>query len=202
MDDGDPAEGAQEIIARTARDYGRIQYNSKPFPQSQPSRMAALAQYFGLASAPLDRARVLELGSSSGGNIIPHALRYPDANFIGVDISRAQIDAGQARIARLGLSNIELRCASLTAIDESWGQFDYIICHGVHSWVPAPIQDAIFRVIRAVLSPVGIACVSYNVLPGWRMYQPFRDALALKVQKQDDPRCAPRRGARPAGLHA
>jgi methyltransferase-like protein/2-polyprenyl-3-methyl-5-hydroxy-6-metoxy-1,4-benzoquinol methylase len=182
----DPDEALPDEIVRTAQNYDRLQYDSMPFPHSQPARLGGLAQYFGLDAAPLATARVLELGGASGGNIIPHALRYPNAQFIGVDLGRAQILAGQARIERLGLTNIELRCESLTEIDESWGAFDYIICHGVYSWVPKFVQNAIFRVMRERLSPSGIACVSYNVLPGWRMLQPFRDALLLMVPENVD----------------
>ncbi|PLK26052.1 methyltransferase regulatory domain-containing protein [Novosphingobium sp. TH158] len=171
----------EAIIARTALKYDLLPYESKPFAMSQPARLGALARLFGLEAAPLAKARVLELGCASGGNIIPHAARYPDAQFVGVDLARTQVAAGRARIERMGLNNIEILCKSFTEIGEELGTFDYIICHGVYSWVPPQVQDAIMKVIRARLSPVGVACVSYNVLPGWRMMQPLRDAFLLAV---------------------
>ena len=171
----------EAIIARTALKYDLLPYQSKPFAQSQPARLGAIAKLFALDAAPMENARVLELGCASGGNIIPHAVRYPKAKFVGVDLARTQVAAGRARIAKLGLSNIEILCQSFTEIDDALGTFDYIICHGVYSWVPAVVQDAIFRIIRARLSPVGVACVSYNVLPGWRMMQPLRDAFLLQI---------------------
>jgi 2-polyprenyl-3-methyl-5-hydroxy-6-metoxy-1,4-benzoquinol methylase len=182
-------ETAQEldaIIARTALKYDLLPYQSKPFAQSQPSRLAAITRLFGLEAAPLATARVLELGCASGGNIIPHAARFPEARFVGVDLARTQVAAGRARIARLGLKNIEIRCQSFTEIGDELGEFDYVICHGVFSWVPQAVQDHIFRIIRARLSPVGVACVSYNVLPGWRMLQPLRDAFLLEVPDHVD----------------
>lgn len=169
----------EAILAKTALKYDQLPYESKPFPQSQPARLAALARMFGLEAAPIETARVLELGCASGGNIIPHAARYPDACFVGVDIGRAQVTAGHARIEQLGLSNIDILCQSFTEIGEELGDFDYIVCHGVYSWVPPEVQEAILRVIRSRLSPSGIGCVSYNVLPGWRMMQPIRDALLM-----------------------
>lgn len=175
------ATGAEDDVAamtaRTARKYDSLPYQSKSFAQSQPSRLGGLARLFGLEAAPLATARVLELGCASGGNILPLAARYPDARFVGVDLAPAQVDAGQKRIARLGLGNIRLDCRSLIEIGADFGQFDYVICHGVYSWVPPAVQDAIFRVISERLSPVGVACISYNVLPGWRLIQPLRDAL-------------------------
>lgn len=181
-------EDVEAIIARTALKYDLLPYQSKAFAQSQPSRLGAIARLFGLEAAPLATARVLELGCASGGNIIPLALRYPDATFIGVDLARTQVAAGRSRIAKLGLNNIKIHCQSFTEIGEELGSFDYIICHGVYSWVPAAVQDAIFRIIGARLSPVGTACVSYNVLPGWRMLQPLRDAFMLEIPDDVDSR--------------
>ena len=179
-------EEIEANIARTALKYDLLPYQSKAFPQSQPSRLGAIAGLFGLEAAPLANAKVLELGCASGGNIIPYAVRYPHATFVGVDLARTQVAAGRSRISKLGLTNIEIRCQSFTEIGEELGKFDYIICHGVYSWVPGAVQDAILRIIRARLSPVGVACISYNVLPGWRMMQPLRDAFMLEIPDEMD----------------
>jgi tRNA G46 methylase TrmB len=74
-----------------ARAYDEVPYTSRPFPQSQPSRLAALGQMFGLTPPCVATARVLELGCAAGGNLIPLAVAYPDARFIGVDLSGFQI---------------------------------------------------------------------------------------------------------------
>ena len=186
MNANEVIEEIEASIARTALKYDLLPYQSKAFPQSQPSRLGAVARLFGLEAAPLENARVLELGCASGGNIIPLAVRYPGASFVGVDLARTQVAAGRSRIAKLGLSNIEIRCQSFTEIGEDLGSFDYIICHGVYSWVPGAVQEAIFQIVRARLSPVGVACISYNVLPGWRMLQPLRDAFMLEIPDQVD----------------
>jgi len=128
------ADDIEAIIARTALKYDLLPYQSKPFAQSQPAKLGAIAKLFALDAAPMENARVLELGCASGGNIIPHAVRYPNAKFVGVDLARTQVAAGRARIAKLGLSNIEILCQSFTEIDDTLGSFDYIICHGVYSW--------------------------------------------------------------------
>lgn len=176
----------EAIIARTALKYDLLPYESKPFSMSQPAKLGGLTRLFGLEAAPMEKARVLELGCASGGNLIPHAARYPDATFVGVDLARTQVAAGRARIERLGLKNVEILCQSFTEIGEELGAFDYIICHGVYSWVPPQVQEAIMKVVRARLSPVGVACISYNVLPGWRMMQPIRDSLLLTVPESVD----------------
>ena len=186
MNENDAIEEIEVSIARTALKYDLLPYQSKAYPVSQPSRLGGIAKVFGLDVVPLEKARVLELGCAAGGNIIPHAMRYPGAAFVGVDLARTQVAAGRSRIARLGLKNIAIHCQSFTEIGEELGSFDYIICHGVYSWVPTVVQEAIFRIIRARLSPLGVACVSYNVLPGWRMLQPLRDAFMLEIPDQLD----------------
>ncbi len=168
-------------IARNANSYDLLPYESKSIPQSHPARLAAIAKIFGLTVKPVHIARVLELGCASGGNLIPMALNYPEAKFVGVDVSPKQIEAGLAQIEKMGLKNLELHCKSFSDLGVEAGQFDYIICHGVFSWVPRALQDSIFELCQKHLSPEGIAYISYNVLPGWRMLQPLRDAFTAAL---------------------
>ena len=78
-----------------------------------------------------------------------------------------QADDGRATIATLQLGNIELRQGDITELGEKDGIFDYIICHGVFSWVPPPVQDKILELCTRNLAPQGVAYVSYNTYPGW-----------------------------------
>lgn len=175
------------IVARTSRSYDALPYVSVPFPRTHPSLLGAIARLFAIDAVPLAQARVLELGCAAGGNIIPHAARNPSASFVGIDLSATQVAAGQARIARLGLSNIELRRQSFSEFAAGGAAFDYIVCHGVYSWVPAPLRETILRICRDSLSPRGIALISYNVLPGWRMRQALRDCFLLHTSPDADP---------------
>ena len=168
-------------IARNAKSYDLLPYESRAIPQSHPARLAAIAKIFGLTVKPVHIARVLELGCASGGNIIPMALNYPEAKFVGVDVSPRQIAAGLSRIEKIGLQNLELQRKSFSDLSADAGKFDYIVCHGVFSWVPRALQDSIFELCQKHLSPEGIAYISYNVLPGWRMLQPLRDAFTAAL---------------------
>jgi len=175
-------------LARTANDYDSLPYPSMPMAYTQPAHLAALATLFGLQAPLADRARVLELGCAAGGNIIPLAARFPDAAFLGIDLSQRHVDDGRARIAQAGLTNVTLNQGDLTVLNLNGERFDYIICHGVFSWVPKPVQDAIFRLCRDNLTPHGMAAISYNVLPGWHSRMAIRDICLHYAGGEGTPR--------------
>ncbi len=167
--------------------YDTVPYDSHPFPQTAPEHLEALAFLFGLDAPPPAQARVLELGSAAGGNLVPFAARHPGAQALGVDLSSVQVAQGAAQIAHLQLPNVELRAFNIADIDASFGKFDYIICHGVYSWVPEPVQQAILRVCAENLTDNGVAYVSYNVYPGWKAREIVRDAMILRGAPRDTP---------------
>jgi methyltransferase-like protein/ubiquinone/menaquinone biosynthesis C-methylase UbiE len=137
--------------------------------------LRTIGKLFGLDAPKLENARILEMGCASGGNIIPFAAKFPNSQIIGVDLSNVQISQGQEFIKKLGLKNIELKECSITDIDESYGKFDYIIAHGVFSWVPDFVRDKMMKVAYENLSQNGIAYISYNTLPGWNTLRTIRD---------------------------
>ncbi|MED5370040.1 MAG: class I SAM-dependent methyltransferase [Myxococcota bacterium] len=145
--------------------YDAVPYVGGTFQETHPDHLAALARLFGLNAPDPRKARILEIGCAHGANLIPMAWTLPDATLLGIDLSEVQIQDGNARVQDLGLLNLELRHQSVSDFDE--GPWDYILCHGVYSWVPPQVQQDILRVIREQLSPNGVAYVSYNVYPGW-----------------------------------
>jgi methyltransferase-like protein/2-polyprenyl-3-methyl-5-hydroxy-6-metoxy-1,4-benzoquinol methylase len=155
--------------------YNEFPYDSFAFVQSNPAHLKTLANLFGIDAPKLETARVLELGCAAGGNIIPFAVKFPNAKVVGVDVSDIQISQGQKFIEKLGIKNIELKAASITDIDESYGKFDYIITHGVFSWVPDFVRDKMLSICSENLSPNGVSYISYNTLPGWNTLRTIRD---------------------------
>jgi methyltransferase-like protein/2-polyprenyl-3-methyl-5-hydroxy-6-metoxy-1,4-benzoquinol methylase len=160
-----------------ASSYDQIPYTSLAFPQTHPDHLASVARIFALSPADVSACRVLELGCASGGNIVPMAWNLPRSEFIGIDLSQQQVEDGCATIASLGLRNIRIEHASIADVDERWGQFDYILCHGVFSWVEREVQDTIFAIVSRNLSPNGIAYISYNTYPGWHTRDMVRQMM-------------------------
>jgi methyltransferase-like protein/SAM-dependent methyltransferase len=175
-----PEYEADEAVYQLRADYDAAPYDSHAYPQSAPGQLAAIAYLFGLDSPNVSNARVLEIGCAAGGNLIPFAALHPQARVVGVDLSHVQIDEGRRRVQALGLGNLELLPGDIARMDlAALGQFDFIICHGVYSWVPEKVREAILCAFRELLAPEGVAYISYNVYPGWKAKEIVRDAMLL-----------------------
>jgi methyltransferase-like protein/2-polyprenyl-3-methyl-5-hydroxy-6-metoxy-1,4-benzoquinol methylase len=170
-----------------AQSYDDMPYESHPFADTSPAHLATISKLFGIETVDITQAKVLELGCASGGNIIPHAARNPKSSYIGIDLSKVQIEDGQAKIKALGLQNVELKHFSISDINKSFGEFDYIIVHGVYSWVPDNVQHDILRICSENLSAKGVAFISYNTYPGWKVKEIIRDAMILRGASHEDP---------------
>ncbi|MFO0846946.1 MAG: class I SAM-dependent methyltransferase [Gemmataceae bacterium] len=157
--------------------YDEVPYDSHPFAQTHPSRLFTIGTLFGLRPTPVQRCRVLELGCAAGGNLIPMADYLPDSQFVGVDLSARQIADGQAIVKDLGLKNITLKHQSITDVSDKDGTFDYVICHGVFSWIPDHVQEKVLDICAKQLTPNGIAYISYNTFPGWHLRGMIRDMM-------------------------
>lgn len=161
----------------TLASYDQLPYDSLPLPETQPDFLAAAARLHGFGAPDPRHARILELGCAQGGNLIPLAWRWPECECVGVELSRVQAQAGADFVAKLGISNVHILHGDLAALPDDLGAFDYIVAHGVFSWVPPSVQQALLDVCRRHLSPHGIAYISFNVAAGWHALQPLRAAL-------------------------
>ena len=171
-----------------AERYDQVAYAALPHPGTHPDRLATVAAFFGMRPPAVAQCRVLEVGCSDGSNLIPMALALPSAQFVGCDLSERALAAGCRRIAELGLSNIALVQEDLAALSPSHGSFDYIIAHGVYSWVPPEVRDALLALGGKRLTPNGVMFVSYNALPGCRIRQVAWDILRAHVEHIVEPR--------------
>ena len=157
--------------------YSELGYKSMPFPYTTPATLEAYAALVGISAPNPKTARVLELGATYGGNIISQALFNPDATFVGIELSQEQVEKGNEVIANAGLTNVSLIQSDIASIGSEIGTFDYIIAHGVYSWVDDGVKEALLRLIDEHLAEDGIAYVSYNTYPGWHTMEEVRQLM-------------------------
>jgi SAM-dependent methyltransferase len=178
--------GEQAVL--TGSPYDAIAYPGHPFAQTHPDRLATLATLFGLAPAAPDDCRVLELGCGDGGNLVPMALALPGARFVGIDAAPRAVERARRLTDALGLRNVELVAARIQDYEPPENGFDYVIAHGVYSWVAAPVRDRLLATCRTALAADGVAYVSYNALPGGRLREALRDMLVFHTGGLGDAR--------------
>ena len=157
--------------------YSELGYKSMPFPYTTPATLEAYAALVGISAPNPKNARVLELGATYGGNIISQALFNSDATFVGIELSQEQVEKGNEVIANAGLTNVSLVQSDIASIGSEIGTFDYIIAHGVYSWVDDGVKEALLRLIDEHLAEDGIAYISYNTYPGWHTMDEVRQLM-------------------------
>jgi methyltransferase-like protein/SAM-dependent methyltransferase len=145
--------------------------------------MATMATLYGMTPPLVETCRVLEIGCATGENLLSMAVTLPKASFVGIDYSVREIEAGVQRLKATRLSNVDLRCVSLMDVQPNIGKFDYMICHGVYSWVAPEVADRLLSLYARHLSPQGIGYISYNTYPGWHLKSIIRDALRYHVRE-------------------
>jgi len=171
----------------TGNTYDDVPYYSYAYPQTHPDRLNVIAHLFGMTPTPVENCRVLELGCASGGNLLPMAEALPGSTFLGIDRSGRQIGDGQKILKESGLKNVELQHCDILDFPTDSEPFDYILVHGIYSWVPEPVQKKILDICKRHLTPQGVAYVSYNIFPGWHMRGMLRDMMVYHSGQIADP---------------
>jgi SAM-dependent methyltransferase len=155
--------------------YDQIPYPTNAMPETHPDRLASVAVLFGMTPAPVAQCRVLEIGCGSGGNLIPMAYRLPGSSFTGIDLAEGAIAEGRRNATELGIRNVDWLAMDLRDVGPKMGEFDYILAHGLYSWIPDELRDRLLKICRERLTPQGVAFISYNALPGRHVRMMLRE---------------------------
>ncbi|HUP96815.1 MAG TPA: methyltransferase regulatory domain-containing protein [Usitatibacter sp.] len=173
--------------------YDEVPYTGRPYADAHPERLATMATLLGMQPAPVEGCRVLEIACGDGANIVPMAAVLPKSEFVGFDIAGQPVEAGRRFAAEAGLTNVTLTRLDLADFPADAGAFDYILAHGLYSWIPAGPRDQLLALIGRHLAPNGVAFVSYNVYPGcyvrrmvWEMLRFHTEPLKEAAQRIDE----------------
>ena len=161
MSDIPMQESAQDEDA-LLRAYNDVAYTSHPDFATHPDHLATVATLLGLDVAPVATCRVLELACGDGTNLLPVAAALPNATFVGIDFAARPVARAQRMASDLGLANVRLLQRDLRELPADLGTFDYVIAHGLYSWVPADVRAHVLPLIARHLAPQGVAFVSCN----------------------------------------
>lgn len=159
-----------------------------PRVRAHPDDMATRARLFGTTPPAVESARILEIGCSDGANLISIAASLPDSVCVGIDPSASQIANGEKVVKGAKLKNVFLAELAFQDLpDKPEEPYDFIIAHGVYSWIDADSQAVLIEKIKSHLAPNGVAYVSYNCYPGWHLRQIVREFMLFHTAGIEDP---------------
>ncbi len=168
--------------------YDEVPYPSYTFPQTHPDRLSTIAAFLGIDAAAPDNCRVLELGCGDGTNLIAMAYALPTSRFVGIDLSEVHIKDAKLAAETLGLTNIEFRQENVVELETAeLGLFDFIIAHGLYSWVPDFVRESVLKIYKECLAPTGIGHISYNAYPGCYIRDMTRGMMRFHAMDVADP---------------
>lgn len=152
-----------------------IAYISKYISNLAPTILHAHVAFAGGESHVASNFTYIELGCGSGFTLCHLAKAYPEAKFIGIDILSTHILQAKALADQMHLKNLVLYEADFLSLDLSLLPLaDYIVCHGILSWVSESVRCAIRQIVDIKLKPAGILYVSYNAYPGAHLFEPIK----------------------------
>jgi SAM-dependent methyltransferase len=166
--------------------YDEVFYPCRACHKTHPDLLATHARLFGMSPRTIHECQVLEIGCGDGTNLISLAYGLPGSRFTGIDLADRPLAQGLGLIKRLGLDNISLSRSDLMDFPMDSGSYDYIIAHGFYSWVPLSVRDRLLEICRAMLSPNGVAFISYNCYPGGHISTMLREMMLFHIHHVTD----------------
>jgi SAM-dependent methyltransferase len=119
-----------------------------------------------------------DLGCGQGVTAAILAATHPAGLFHGVDAMPMHIDHARRLASAAAIPNLQLHAVDFAAASGlELPQFDYIVAHGVYTWIGLEAQRAMRRFIDRRIKPGGLVYLSYNAMPGWARDLPFQGLL-------------------------
>src|SRR5262245_50055090 len=142
--------------------YEVYAYTGAIIPDAAPAHIALCARWADGRRAVAEGFRAVELGCGDGGNLLPLAFYDRHSTFVGIDSSRSALERARDGATRLGLKNLRFVCSDIRDLTPAaFAPLDYIVVHGLYSWVPDDVRGSIMSFCRDALAADGLAYVSY-----------------------------------------
>lgn len=128
-----------------------------------------------------DGFRYLDLGCGYATTLLPLAAANPQGEFVGVDFMPEHVAFANRVVQRTNLTNtrmLENSFEDIVANPALLGDpYDYIVMHGVYTWVSSETRQAILDLLQRHLKPGGLVYAGYNAHPGWTRHQPLQHMI-------------------------
>ncbi len=167
----------------------QITYPEHVHREVMPLCLVSAMTAVGQQAPDLSRPYVyVDLGCGTGLSTMVAASCNPMGHFIGVDFNAEQIAQAKNVAQALGLRNIEFRHSDFMhmAKDASAAlpECDFMVLHGVYSWVAEPVQKAIRQLVERYLCPGGLFYLSYISQPGAASFSSAQRFFRMAAQQE------------------
>jgi SAM-dependent methyltransferase len=127
-----------------------------------------------------------ELGCGQGVSAALLAATHPAAHVFAIDMMPEHIAYGERLCRDAGIANATLLALDFAAANRrEMPRFDYIVAHGVYTWVDETAKADLRRFIHRNLKPGGLVYLSYNSQPGWAADMPMQHLLAAFAERAE-----------------
>jgi methyltransferase-like protein/cyclopropane fatty-acyl-phospholipid synthase-like methyltransferase len=167
--------------------YDQVPYASYCYPETDLGRILAVASLFKSQKVAPSELSVLEIGCATGANLLPMALRYPKATFLGLELSHSQVGLANQAKEILDIANVSFEAISILDKTLAEQKFDIIIANQFYSYVSQESRDRLFDICKSNLAQNGVALVTYNTMPGWHVNQTVRDMMMFHSSQFESP---------------
>jgi len=169
----------------SGQDWGQgyiteLEYTSNFYRELSPHHLqfSALSKQIAIPSV-VSPFNYLELGCGNGVTINALAVNHPKSQFWGLDFNPSHIVNAQEQARLANIENSQFFDLSFEeTLDQDLPVMDFIVLHGIYSWVNEENRRHICALIKKMLRPGGVVYLSYNCLPGWSQAAPLRRLMA------------------------
>jgi len=168
-----------------------VNYPSSFQRETTPSWLGLAGLLTGHRPPDLTRPfRYADLGCGAGFTTVAVAAACAEAEVWGFDFNPGHVETARRLAARAGLGNVTFIEASFADLarraDGDLPEFDFIVAHGVLSWVSAENRRHVIELIGRRLRPGGLAYLGYNTMTGWASMVPIRSLMRMLAEGRSD----------------
>jgi SAM-dependent methyltransferase len=165
-----------------------LAYTDNFFAELAPAHLNYVAILNGYRPRPLDRPfTYCELGCGNGQSSTVLAAANPTGQFFACDINPTHVQTARRWVEAGKVGNLTVLEASFAQmVGANLPDFDFIVFHGVYSWIGPLVRRAIIEFMHKKLKPGGLVYISYNCLPGWSNVAPLQ-RLMIELSPSEAP---------------